>query len=897
MNASGVLYIYDGGVANNTLINAGGNLVVSSGGVANGAAMDNKGVCTISNAATAQDATVKFGGSLIIASGGKLTGKMTFESDATVSAYYGGRVDFDLTRTDAGVEVLVNNLSIIKGSPIYTLTTKGNQTPGIYKLAEGASGFSGTISVVNASGDSLGTLSVGQTVSIKNADYTLNLDDGLLSVTIGETGADLVAPTIGSIRASTTAPTNQAVTVTAVFADDIELKSSLYRIGETGEWKDYGNGVSVDDNAIVYFKAIDAAGNESEVASYTVANIDKIPPGKPVLSADITEPTKRRVHVSAEFSADTVLKEYSLDGLSWLACTGAVKVTENGTVYFRGTDAAGNVSEVASYEVTNIDKTLADDGPDDGWNDYLYDKKTGLNPKMDDFSSAVLADGFSGSILLDEAGSVNVDGRHNFVGRYDDDYIDVADYAKIVLGNAARLVFTIDSTDAVKFVVSKLNKSTGKNGKVTYSVKELQTTSFTLKKGATSVAGDTKGLLLESGEYYISMQSTNYKKGGAAFYNVTLNADASDFFIKGDNSDDWHDVKSAGAGGAVGDEGAITDGTSDVFSGWVGFGDVVDYKSFRVGSSVKLSFALGASDKTKFTIWKLNSKTDKKGITTYSLNSLQSTSLAKDRKSGTYAASTKTLLLDEGTYYFSVESTNAKKGGNADYTVDLNSDASVFFVNGDDGANNWVYDKKTKTLNSDECFVTTNITSATGEILLDKKAVDTEWSNFVGYGDAADYAKITLSSAANLSFSLTAADAAKFVIYKLVEGTGKKSGTFTLKSLQSTKLKKSKGASIYTADTKALALDEGEYFISMESTNSKKGGAAYYKVELNTTNCAGLPTAVLAAHDADALAMPETDSLGISDALSFGGYDADALADVSSFNDLNGQSDWLNLLA
>ena len=874
-----------GGIANDTTVNAG-YLFVYSGGTVNG---------TVINP----------GGKMTIASGGKLTGQMTFEADATISAYFGARIDFDLTRTDAGIAALVNNLSILKGSPVYTLTTKGNQAPGIYRLAEGASGFNGTISVVNTSGDNLGTLSVGPTVSIKNADYTLNLDEGLLSVTIGEPGPDLVAPTIGNIQASITAPTNHAVTVTAVFADDIELKSSLYRIGEAGEWKDYGNGVPVDDNATVYFKAIDAAGNESEVASYTVANIDKIPPGKPVLSADITEPTKRRVLVSAEFSADTVLKEYSLDSLSWLVCTGAVKITENGTVYFRGTDAAGNVSEAASYEVTNIDKTLADDGPDDGWNDYLYDKKTGLNPKMDDFSSAVLADGFSGSILLDEADSVNVDGRHNFVGRYEDEYIDVADYAKIVLENAARLVFTIDSTDAVKFVVCKLNETTGKSGKVSYSVKELQTTSFTLKKGADSVAGDTKELLVESGEYYLSVQSTNYKKGGAAFYNVALNADASDFFIKGDNSDDWNDVKSAGAGGAVGDEDAITDGTTEVFSGWVGFGDAVDYKSFRVGSSVKLSFALGASDKTKFTIWKLNSKTDKKGVTTYSLKSLQSTSLAKDRKSGTYAASTKMLLLDEGTYYFSVESTNAKKGGNADYTVDLNSDASVFFVNGDDGANNWVYDKKTKTLNSDECFVTTNITSSTGEILLDKKAVDTEWNNFVGYGDAADYAKITLSSAANLSFTLTAADAAKFVICKLVEGTGRKSGTFTLKSLQSTKLKKSKAASIYTADTKALALDEGEYFISMESTNSKKGGAAYYKVELNTANCARLPTAVLAAHDADALAMPEASAmdaladsnLNLMDAMSFGQYDTDALADASAFSlaDLDNKTRWQSL--
>ena len=55
--------------------------------------------------------------------------------------------------------------------------------------------------------------------------------------------------------------------------------------------------------------------------------------------------------VSAQFSDDSVVKEYSLDGETWLAYTEAIMFSENGTVWFRGTDAAGNVSEVISYEV------------------------------------------------------------------------------------------------------------------------------------------------------------------------------------------------------------------------------------------------------------------------------------------------------------------------------------------------------------------------------------------------------------------------------------------------------------------------------------------------------------------------------------------------------------------
>ena len=56
----------------------------------------------------------------------------------------------------------------------------------------------------------------------------------------------------------------------------------------------------------------------------------------------------------------------------------------------------------------------------------------------------------------------------------------------------------------------------------------------------------------------------------------------------------------------------------------------------------------------------------------------------------------------------------------------------------------------------------------------------------------------------------------------------------------------------------------------------------------------------VSGQESSSLAMPETsDALGISDALSFGGYDADALASAStaSLADLNDKSAWQSLLA
>ena len=75
----------------------------------------------------------------------------------------------------------------------------------------------------------------------------------------------------------------------------------------------------------------------------------------------------------------------------------------------------------------------------------------------------------------------------------------------------------------------------------------------------------------------------------------------------------------------------------------------------------------------------------------------------------------------------------------------------------------------------------------------------------------------------------------------------------------------------------------------MESTNAKKGGSAYYDVTVG----------ILGGSSEAALSMPENDTLGISDALSLGRYDADVLADASAsaLADLDSKSAWQNLLA
>lgn len=69
----------------------------------------------------------------------------------------------------------------------------------------------------------------------------------------------------------------------------------------------------------------------------------------------------------------------------------------------------------------------------------------------------------------------------------------------------------------------------------------------------------------------------------------------------------------------------------------------------------------------------------------------------------------------------------------------------------------------------------------------------------------------------------------------------------------------------------------------MQSTNAKKYGNASYHVTVGMAASA-------------ALTGPEEDSLAMADALGFGGYDTDVLADASStLADLDGKAGLLNI--
>ena len=292
VNTSQGFQIDSGATANNTIVNSGGTVSVRSGVILNGTTVNSGGLLWVPSG-TASSTTVNSGGSMIVDDGsvnslvvssgggfsfkfgGRLTGHVTAEKDSYLFLDPNTVFDFDLTQTSAGAPALVNGFSRITGNAFYTLTVGMDQPTGIYQLARNVYEFDKTISVVNTSGTTIGPLSIGQSVNVGNVSYSLSLIDSSLFLSIREPGVDTIAPAVFSVTQSHDNPTLWPVTVTAEFADDVALKSALYRIGEDGAWTDYVGGVTLTENATVYFKAVDTSGNESEIVSHTVTNIEK----------------------------------------------------------------------------------------------------------------------------------------------------------------------------------------------------------------------------------------------------------------------------------------------------------------------------------------------------------------------------------------------------------------------------------------------------------------------------------------------------------------------------------------------------------------------------------------------------------------------------------------------
>lgn len=290
------------------------------------------------------------------------------------------------------------------------------------------------------------------------------------------------------------------------------------------------------------------------------------------------------------------------------------------------------------------------------------------------------------------------------------------------------------------------------------------------------------------------------------------------------------------------------------YDNYVGYRDDIDFQKIVLNKGGRVSLKATASGSVKLTLWKLvdtaNYDKDPYAPEKNSLKALQTVTLKWDEQLKMYAAETASILLEESCikyyneYFISVECLNAAKGAGAYYNVELSSgtdnkgkEKTHFFFDGDDRYNDWLCSRKARA--NDSWFNSTTVTK-NGAVQVDSKKLnkvvkETPYNNFVGFGDEKDYGIIKLNNNGKLTFTVTATDAAKFSLYKVIETTDRKGVvTYTAKSFLSGALKKNADGVYEFSNKKGLQLLAGvNYYVCVESTNAKKSeSGSYYNVSV-----------------------------------------------------------------
>ena len=183
INSSGYMHITNGGVASDTVVSSCGGMNIYDGGVANITTVNSSGYMHISNGGVANSVIVKDTGIMKISSGGILKGSLEIQSGGEVSAEAGAVIDFTVAECETN-DYLINDLSLITGTPDYTITVSADQSDGTYKLAQGADKFTGTISIGDGT-IQYGLLTVnGGNWVYNNNIYSFEQADGNLTLTI-----------------------------------------------------------------------------------------------------------------------------------------------------------------------------------------------------------------------------------------------------------------------------------------------------------------------------------------------------------------------------------------------------------------------------------------------------------------------------------------------------------------------------------------------------------------------------------------------------------------------------------------------------------------------------------------------------------------------------------------
>ena len=266
--AGGVMDLNAGGITFVQLLENGGGTFNLRAGASAAQARLAAGVMNVEG--VLRDATVSSGGSVMIAKGGVITGNFYFQG-GVVSAAAGGIVDFDISGSTVGQDAILGSLSLVTGTPDYSLTVGESQAVGTYTLAGGAAGFNKTLTVKNSAGTELGTLTVdGDVVGYSGKVFGLKLNGEILSVTAANGSAENVF--MGSVTSETKEITS-GMTALGATVNEKGLLSILSKGTASNTMVNFGGEMVVSSGGKLKGVTIEKGGTVSVLEDVMATNV------------------------------------------------------------------------------------------------------------------------------------------------------------------------------------------------------------------------------------------------------------------------------------------------------------------------------------------------------------------------------------------------------------------------------------------------------------------------------------------------------------------------------------------------------------------------------------------------------------------------------------------------
>ena len=359
---------------------------------------------------------------------------------------------------------------------------------------------------------------------------------------------------------------------------------------------------------------------------------------------------------------------------------------------------------------------------------------------------------------------------------------DPADYYEFTTTNAGAV--TIDLSGITPNTPLKVSLYSLVDGKY----KKMAST--TVKADMTNVF--KKDVLAQTGKYYLVIESGD---GGKGKYNSDYNFTVNDSYYKpATPNSDWTNATPVTLS---------ADGVGTFADGWVGFGDPADYYKFTTAGAggISVDFSTANSNAVlKVSLYTLVDGKYKK----------LSTATVKGNLDNIFK---KDVLTQAGEYYLVVESGDKGKGKyNSSYDFTVN----------------------------DGYFPIVGTHNGFGSATEKQLAAQTNLNGWVGFGDPADYYRVTAADPGSITFSFNTLTTGTQIKVSLYDLSGKKLKSYTV------------------TDKKPLHVDNmlftGDFYLAVESGDLGKGkqntgyfGSITYEAFPKTdggSNLQGVPTSV-----------------------------------------------------